>query len=165
MTYTITFETLPKTLDEMQALPQANLQKPEEVAALTVAALCVYPSDKAESIRMLNFLRGPRPLSPMEEQFIRDRFMDGKDYIPRSYFKGAVPENEYQPSQPYTIEIADSHAQIAEEGYKRFDLRSGGADSPRQVTVRNKPSTGEWFLWEQTLLVQIRVPVSADPWA
>ena len=165
MTYTITFDQLPQTLEQMQALPQADLKKPEEVAALTIAALCVYPADKAESIRMLNFLRGPRPLSPMEEQFIRDRFMDGRDYIPRSYFKGAVPENEYTPSQPYTIELSDSHAQIAEEGYRRFDVKSGGADSARPITLRNKPSTGEWFLWEQMLLAQIRVPVSADPWA
>ena len=40
-----------------------------------------------------------------------------------------------------------------------------GADSARQIRLRTKPSTGQWFLWEQFLLSDIRVPVSADPWA
>ena len=114
---------------------------------------------------MLNFLRGPRPLSIHEQQFIRDRFMDGKDYLVKSYFKGATPANNYTPDVPYVLEFSDNVAPFAEEGYKRLDIRSGGADSPRQITLRLKPSTGEWFLWEQYILVGIRVPVSQDPWA
>ena len=35
----ITLNSLPKTLDELKAMPQAALTVPEEVAALTVAAL------------------------------------------------------------------------------------------------------------------------------
>ena len=54
---------------------------------------------------------------------------------------------------------------LAEEGYKRLDIKSGGADTPRPITLRLKPSTGQWFLWEQIILVGIRVPVSQDPWA
>ena len=46
----------------------------------------------------------------------------------------------------------------AEEGYKKFDVKSGGADSPRQVVLRSKPSTGQWFLWDQFLLSGIRKP-------
>lgn len=165
MTYQITWNQLPKNLEELQALPQADLKTPEGTAALTVAALAVYPTNPEECFRMLNFLRGPRPLSMYEQQFIRDRFMDGKQYIVMSYFKGATPANNYTPNVPYVLEFTDSAAQFAEEGYKRFDIRSGGADSPRQITLRLKPSTGQWFLWEQAILVGIRVPVSQDPWA
>jgi len=165
MTYQITWNQLPKTLEELQTLPQADLKTPEGTAALTVAALAVYPTNPEECYRMLNFLRGPRPLSAYEQQFIRDRFMDGKEYLVMSYFKGATPANNYTPNVPYVLEFSDSAAQFAEEGYKRFDIRSGGADSPRQITLRLKPSTGEWFLWEQAILVGIRVPVSQDPWA
>jgi hypothetical protein len=53
----------------------------------------------------------------------------------------------------------------AEEGYKKFDVKSGGADSPRQVVLRSKPSTGQWFLWDQFLLSGIRKPKSQDEWA
>ena len=161
----ITFGKLPATLAEMKELPEAKLQRPEDTAALTVAALCAYPKSPESCYEMLNFLRGPRPLSPMEKQFIRDRFMDGRDYIPRSYFLGATPENDYTPAVPYAIEFAESAAQIAEQGYRRLDVKSGGADAPRPITLRNKPSTGEWFLWEQMLLAQIRTPVSKDEWA
>ena len=161
----VIFQALPQTLEELKALPQSALRTPEDTAALTVAALCVYPKDPAACYAMLDYLRGPRPLSPMEKQFIRDRFMDGKDYIPRSYFLGAVPENDYTPAQPYTVAVTDSASPIAEAGYKKLDLRSGGADSPRSVLLRTKPSTGQWFLWEQTLLAGIRPPVSQDEWA
>jgi len=165
MMYRITFEKLPTTLAELQALPQAKLQKPEDTAALTVAALCAYPESPEDCFEMLNFLRGPRPLSVMEKQFIRDRFLDGKDYIPRSYFAGATPENDYTPSVPYAVEFTDSVTPVAEDGYKRFDVRSGGADTARPITLRHKPSTGEWFLWEQILLAGIRAPKSRDAWA
>ena len=165
MTYQITWNQLPKNLEELQALPQADLKTPEGTAALAVAALAVFPTNREECYRMLNFLRGPRPLSVFEQQFIKDRFMDGKDYLVKSYFKGATPANNYTPDMPYVLEFTDSAAQFAEEGYKRFDIRSGGADSPRQITLRLKPSTGEWFLWDQAILVGIRVPVSQDPWA
>lgn len=165
MEYNIVLNSLPKTLEELKAMPEANLQKPEEVAALTVAVLNVYPENKEECHKMLDFLRGPRPLSNYDKQFLRDRFMDGKDYIPRSYFTGATPDNNYQPNTPYTVWMKDSAAQIAEPGYKIMDLRSGGADSTRTVTLRNKPSTGEWFLWDQMLLAGIRIPTSQDPWA
>ena len=88
-----------------------------------------------------------------------------KNYLARSYFKGATPKNEYKPDEPFTLVFSDSAAQIAEEGYKILNVKSGGADSPRSITLRNKPSTGEWFLWEQMLLAGIRIPESQDAWA
>ena len=165
MEYHVTFDQLPFTMEEFKAHPMAALKQPEHTAALTVAALCLYPKDKDTALAMLDYLRGPRPLSVMEKQFINDRFMDGKDYIPRSYFAGAVPENDYTPAQPYTIRMQDSHAPIVEEGYKILDLFSGGADHPRTVTLRLKPSAGQWFLWDQMLLAGIREPKSRDVWA
>ncbi|MBP3203999.1 MAG: hypothetical protein IJ147_11700 [Lachnospiraceae bacterium] len=165
MDHRITWNSLPKNLAELKALPEADLKTPEGTAALAIAALCVYPQDKEECYRMLDFLRGPRPMSPMDKQFIRDRFMDGKDYIPRSYFKGATPQNNYTPDQPYVIELKDSAAPMADQGYKILLAHSGGADSDRSITLRNKPSTGEWFLWDQMLLAGIRIPVSQDDWA
>ena len=156
---------MPKTLEEMLSLPEAQLHSPEAVAGLTVAALNVYPENKEECFRMLDYLRGPRPLSNFEKQFIRDRFMDGHDYIPRAYLVGASPGNNYTPQRPFRIDIRPSASQIAEEGYKKFDVYTAGADTPRPVTLRYKPSTDQWFLWEQSLLVQVKTPVKDDPWA
>ena len=113
---------------------------------------------------MLQFLSGPRTISPMEQQFIRDRFMDRKDYIPRSYFDGATPQNDYTPSTPYTIRVSDNPYSYQNEGYAKLYLQSGGADSPRAVTLR-QAKDGKWYLWEQFLLAGIREPESEDPWA
>ena len=41
----------------------------------------------------------------------------------------------------------------------------GGADDPRPIKLRLRPSDGKWFLWEQYLLTGVRTPKSADPWA
>ena len=165
MDYHVTLSQFPTSLSELQALPEASLTQPEAVVALTVAALNAYQNNPGESIAMLNYLRGPRPLSNLEIQFLKERLGGGKAYIARSYIEGATPENNYEPQQPYTVHTQDSYAQIADPGYKKFDVFSGGADSPRPVTLRQKPSTGQWFLWEQILIVDIRIPVSQDPWA
>lgn len=69
----ITLNSLPKTLDELKAMPQAALTVPEEVAALTVAALALYPENPAETEKMLDFLRGPRPLNGMTRFSSRSR--------------------------------------------------------------------------------------------
>ena len=164
--YTVTLRALPVNLAQLQAMPEGALRQPEHTAALTVAALCIYPIKREAALEMLNFLQGPRGVTPYDRQFLADRFRD-KDYVPRSYFAGAVPENNYEPSEPYTVTVFEnpySRTQI-NEGYLTLHIRSGGADSPRQIKLRNKPSTGQWFLWEQFLLSDIRKPVSADPWA
>lgn len=159
----ITFEQLPETLQEFQALPQAQLTSPFETAALTVLALCFYPENADLSLKMLDSLKGPQPLSGYDKQFIRERFMD-KDYVPRSYFNGAVPQNDYLPAEPYTIKVSANPYSYQEQGYATLYLQSGGADSPRPVKLR-QAKDGKWYLWEQHLLADIRQPESANPWA
>ena len=163
-TYTVTLSQLPVSLEQMQAMPEASLKNAENTAALAIAALTLYPIDKEASLQMLEFLHGPKGLSPYDKQFLADRFRD-KDYVPRSYFSGATPQNNYEPSEPYTITVFENPYSRGQDGYLTLHVRSGDADSPRQIKLRNKPSTGQWFLWEQFLLADIRQPVSADPWA
>lgn len=162
----ITLNSLPKTLDELKAMPQAALTVPEEVAALTVAALALYPENPAETEKMLDFLRGPRPLNGIDKQFIRDRFR-GKEYLMRSYLVGSTPENNYTPVQPYRVTVSENNYSRTQfvDGYLTLYVACSGADSPRPLKLRNKPSTGQWFLWEQQLLTSIRIPQVADPWA
>ena len=159
----IVFSALPENLEEFKSLPQAALSSPFDTAAMTVLALCFYPENKELSIDMLNYLRGPRPLNGMEKQFIADRFRD-KDYVPRSYFEGAKPENDYLPNEPYTVSVSEDANSYAEEGYANLFIHSGGADSPRPIKLR-LAKDGKWYLWEQYLLTGIRQPESRNPWA
>jgi len=160
---TIVFEDMPSTLEEFKALEEARMSTPFDTAALTVCALSYYPINKQLSIEMLNFLRGPRPLSGMDLQFLADRFRD-KDYVPRSYFLGATPDNDYEPNEPYSIEVEDNPYSYQNEGYATLYIHSGGADSPRQVQLR-KAKDEKWYLWDQFLLADIRKPESENPWA
>ncbi len=162
-TVEVVFERLPENLDEFKALPQAALANPFDSAAMTVLALCFYPQDKELCYQMLEFLKGPGDLSTYERQFIRDRFMDS-DYVPRSYFKGASPQNDYLPSEPYTIAVSENPYSYQDQGYAKLYLKSGGADSPRAVQLR-LAKDGKWYLWEQFLLAGIRAPESSNPWA
>ncbi len=161
---TFTFASLPESLTQLQALPEAILDDPFKTAALTVCALCAYAKDKAVGTEMLNWLRGPRPLSGVDLSFLNDRFRDGKTYVPFSYFKGATPENDYTPDVPYTLTVETNPYSDANEGYKKLFVRSGGADHPREIVLRRK-GDGTWLLWDQMILVGIREPKSADPWA
>ncbi|MBR5872435.1 MAG: hypothetical protein IKZ06_02155, partial [Oscillospiraceae bacterium] len=149
--------------EEFSSLPEAAMDTPFKTAAMAVLALCVYPKDKELSFRMLDFLRGPRPLSGIDKSFIKDRFMDGKDYVPRSYFCGATPENDYTPAS-YKITVSENPYSYQNEGYAKLFVRSGGADSPRELLMR-KAKDGKWYLWDQFILSDIRKPESSDPWA
>lgn len=160
----VSFADIPTGLAGLRALPEAALSEPWQAAALLIPALCLWPANQAAASEMLNWLKGPQPLSPREIQFINDR-LRGKEYLPSSYFEGAAPENGYKPTKPYTVTINAARNSFDESGYAKLYLRSGGADSPRPVQLRQKASTGEWFLWEQMLLSDIRQPVAADPWA
>ena len=159
----ITFSSLPESYEAFTALPEAKMDNPFSSAALTILAFCFYPENKDLSLKMLDFLRGPRPLSVMDKQFIADRFRD-KDYVPRSYFEGATPNNNYLPSEPYSITVSENPYSYQNEGYAKLFIRSGGADSPREVVMR-QAKDGKWYLWDQFLLVGIRKPESEDPWA
>ncbi len=161
---TFTFAALPETLAELQSLPEAKLDDPFKTAALTVLAVCAYAADEATGVEMLNWLRGPRPLGGGELSFLKDRFRDGKTYVPFSYFKGATPDNDYTPDVPFVLTVESNPYSDANEGYMKLFVRSGGADNPREIVLRRK-GDGTWLLWEQVILLGIREPKSADPWA
>lgn len=163
-TWHITFDELPTSLNMLRVLAQANLKEPHYAAALLIPALCLWPKKQKEALDMINFLKGPQGLSTREIQFINERFRD-KAYLPFSYFEGSSPENGYKASKPYTVNVSTVPTSFDEEGYAKLYLKSSGADSPRPVQLRKKNSSGEWFLWDQMLLSEIRVPVSEDPWA
>ena len=159
----IVFSSLPSTFEEFASLPQAALSTPFDTAAMTVLAFCYYPQNKDLALQMVNYLRGPRPLSGGDMSFIADRFRDS-DYVPRSYFEGSTPANDYTPAEPYTIVVSENPYSYQNEGYATLYITSGGADSPRSVQMR-KAKDGKWYLWEQFILVGIRQPESSNPWA
>ena len=68
-------------------------------------------------------------------------------------------------SAPYKITVSENPYSYPEENWATLWLKSSGADSMREVKLRCKPSTGQWFMVDQMLLADIRVPAASDPWA
>lgn len=159
-----TFEAFPESLSELQALPEASLDTPFKTAALVLAALCSFERNENAVFEMLDFLKGPDNVSPFEKQFIKER-LAGKYYKTFSYFAGSSPENGYAPAKPYTITVTETPYSYPQENYATMYVASSGADSPRGIRLRKKPSTGQWFLVEIQCLSDIRVPAEEDPWA
>ena len=147
----VTLNMIPATLQEFQTCPQMDLSKPENTCAMFLCALQLY------------MLRGPRPMTPYDSQFLRDRLRD-KPYLPLAYFEGAAPKNNYTPAQPYVLNVLpDPRPQDIEAGYIRVFLKTAGADSPRPVKLRQKGSL--WYLWEySSILSGIRSLAECDPW-
>lgn len=164
-TQTYTFQSLPKTVAELQALPEAAMHDVYAVAALSVLALSRFEESRADAVEMLNFLKGPDDMSPTELQQISDRFMDGKFYKVRSFFEGATPANNYTPATPFQIKVTSNPYSFENEGWATLYMHSGGADNPRPVRLRMKPSTGQWFMVEIQYLGDIRIPAAEDKWA
>ena len=135
-----------------------------KTTALTILALCRYETSPEDAFAMLDFLKGPAEVSGYEKQFIRER-LQGKAYIPRSYLAGATPQNGYQPTTPYKVTVIENPYSFDNENWATLYVASGGADNPRNIKLRKKPSTGQWFLNDIQCLSEIRVPVSEDPWA
>jgi hypothetical protein len=162
-TRSYSFPSLPQTVDQLKALPEAALTDSYAAAALSVVALLRYESDPETCFAMLDFLKGPQPLSNMEKTQIHDR-MSGKPYKVRSFFAGATPDNNYTPTDPYTVRVSSNPYSFDNEGWATLWLKSGGGDNERPVKLRKKPSTGQWFLNEIQYLGDIRLPANEDKW-
>ena len=82
------------------------------------------------------------------------------DYIDKGDKKYII-YREYEEGNPQNYSLCI--IKIEGDDFLTLYVHSSGADNDRIVEVRRKPSTGQWFLWEQMLLAQIREP--NDPWA
>lgn len=164
----VTFTTLPGTLAEFMTLPQAELTNSFDTVASLVAALCAYTNDKDECTAIINYLKGPEPMSQRDIIFLRDRMAQNNKapFIGLSYFNGASPQNDYTPDIPYTISVSEHPYSYTSEGVISLHVKSAGADSPRAVAVR-QAKDGKWYLWltgYHSLLADIRPPESSNPW-
>jgi len=163
-TETFTFAALPTNTEELKALPEAKLDTAFKTTALVILALNRYEADPDAAIAMLGFLKGPEDFNGKEQSFLKDR-LAGKGYKARSFLGGATADNDYTPSVPYTVAVTENPYSFDEENWATMYVTSGGADNPRPIKLRKKPSTGEWFLNDIQCLADIRLPKSEDKWA
>lgn len=163
-TQTFTFNSLPQSVADLQALPEYSMDSPFKTCALALLALMNYEANPQVTEQMIDALRGPDPMTQYGKQFLRDR-LRGKQYKVGSFFAGATVQNGYKPSTPYIISVSDNPYSYPEANWATLYVQSSGADSPRPMKFRSKPSTGQWFLNDIQCLSDIRIPAEQDPWA
>ena len=76
----VTIQNIPTSLQEFEALA-ASGKKPENICALFLCALALFDKDKDAGTAAMSILRGPRPMTPYDAQFLRD-LLRGKAYLP-----------------------------------------------------------------------------------
>jgi hypothetical protein len=164
----VNFDKIYTTLDEIKKIDRTN---PYNVVALFVHTICNYnPKESDKFYEMVQYLVGDyQPLSELMKQNIKDRMLQNNkyEYIGKSYFTGATPDNDYTPTTPYEIDVKENPYTDSEEGYKKLFLKSGGADSDRPITLR-LAKDGNYYVWSDSfmgLLADIRPLESTNPWA
>lgn len=161
---TFTFSRVPSSLQEFKTLPEASLDTPFKSVALMMLACLIFENNQDLFFEILDFLNGPDSVTGFSKQFYSER-LKGKTYIVKSFFKGSNPGNNYTPTLPLTIDVFENPYSYPEDNWAMMLVESSGADSLRQVKLRKKPSTGQWFIVEALCLGDIRMPTSEDPWA
>ena len=159
-----------KILTSKEDLERIDRTNPDNVVAMLIHTFCNYtPNNTDNFFEMLQYLYGEfQPLSMLMKQNIKDRMMQNEKYnfIGKSYFKGAIPANDYTPVE-YEIEILKNDYSEIENGFLRLLVKSSGADSERPVTLR-LAKDGNYYIWSDScigLLTDIRQPESSNPWA
>ena len=156
------FNTLPQSAEDIKSLIAVYpVTDRHNTVAFFMASLVRYIEDTQEGLAMIDVLKGPEKLSDTAKAFIKERFSD-KLYLPKAYFEGAAPENNYEPDSPWTLIIYDDPV-APPDGYAYVKVATSGADSPRRITLRLKGE--ENWLWEYNgVLMSIRLPANEDPW-
>ena len=161
----LTYDKKETSLDELKNVDRTN---PYNVVGEFIRVITDY--NDSDFYDKIQFLQGDfQPMSGVMKQNIKDRMTqnDKYNFIGNSYFKGATPDNDYTPSNPFQIEVFENPYTDENEGYKKLFVRSGGADSERPITLR-LAKDGNYYVWSDSfmgLLSDIRQPESSNPWA
>lgn len=134
----LSIDRMPASLEEFTQLQEQIAQAPEGAVMMEIVAMEMFNRDREVGKKCLelanvdinfNFMcRRMADLCVPEEQ-------SGRPYQPAVFFKGAKPENGYNPNAPYTIDVRSSKVHPYEKsqslrGYVIYlDIYSDGFDS------------------------------------
>jgi len=157
----VTFNRFPASVQEFQEIRNQIGGEPHGAVALQIMAYEMYRRDKKigeECIRMNNTLNNViSPMGRLRELFGNDAYY-ARPYQIASYLKGATPENGYNPTKPYTLDIRVSkgNAYQYSNDYQTtvlyLEIFTGGKDtawngiSVLKTHKPGEPSNGQYFI-------------------
>ncbi|MBC7250629.1 MAG: hypothetical protein H5T62_10135 [Anaerolineae bacterium] len=169
---TVEVTSLPQSIEQFIALRNQVAHTPEGGAAVFILALLTYTLNEELGRQCLvvaidrewlqegsGGYRGQQ-LRLTDMRRIQTQ-LKNRSYLPRSYIRGALPENGYQlPVPPYTLQFVDNpYSGDHDSGTYKVFVVSSGATSPRPIRVRrNKQGVWKAYEWS-SLIVGVREPV------
>lgn len=107
---TCSVEKLPENETEFDALQQQVGGEPQGAVMVMLAAMNLYVHDEQAGLSCLRKAMYDSYSSDMQR--LKDKLRPAskndtyaQTFLPMAFFRGATPENNYKPSQPYTVEV------------------------------------------------------------
>lgn len=159
----VTFDRFPATVKEFEQVRELIGTEPHGAVALQVMAYEMFRRDKEVGLRCIELNnvvnhagKDSSPIRQLTSIFRDDN--SARPYQMASFLKGATPENGYNPTKPYTVEVYSDHGRgyEASSGYQSTIVRmyivtSGRDDQKVPVSVvktlkPDEPSQGTYFI-------------------
>ena len=156
-TGTVTFTNVPADYQEFEAVYTNFLGKtPHGTAAMMPMAMEMYGRDADEGLRCLQLINYPSNVnsvvSQLKQKFVPSQHAPANDpyiqrYLPAAVLRGATPDNAYEPSYPYTVDMkasvnAHQELQISGSGRVMYIYVMGNGWDTRQRSVEVILQTG-----------------------
>jgi hypothetical protein len=171
----VQIDQLPGSIEEYLSLRDEMARTPQGGAVMMVIALLLCAKDEelgrqcltvaVDRSRLAKGSGGYRgwQLLARDMSLIQTQ-IDSHPHIPRSYVRGATPENRYElPELPFVFELPpQAYSGDPDSGtYKAF-LVCSGASRPRPVTL-HRNERGIWKAYEwSSLIVGVKEPKRED---
>ena len=157
----VTFNRFPATVEEFKAVREKIGGEPHGAVALQIMAFEMYRRDRdtgLECIKLNNTRNNVTSVTRrLQELFGRDAGY-ARPYQMAAFLKGATPQNGYNPTKPYTIEVKVSEGRAYQNSndyqtqvLSLTVLTKGKSSGSELVDVLNtlkpdEPSEGKYFI-------------------
>lgn len=153
---TLTFTGIPASVDEFKLIQEKIGTDPQGAVLLQILAFELYRNNPAAGeacIRLNNTQTNANTvLGRLKELFNTKDEYYARPYLAASFCKGATPENGYNPSKPYTVEVRVNpnskyqNSSMLHGTVIYLQAYSNGYDTPWRGVEVVKPKGNDYFV-------------------
>jgi len=162
----VTVPKVPATIEEFLALRDKLATSPDGGAAIYIVAANMYAQDPVLGLQAITIAtdmkwleadksgKGFKGYIPWraEQQRLKERYLGGREYVPRCFVQGTTPDNGYTfPAGALKIKLKEQVDSAVDATTFKLFIYCTGADSPRPITLK-KNDKGLWKAYEWSSL-------------